>query len=231
MSDSRGVHGWCNGRYGHRVTNIRAVLFDMGGVLTTSPFDNFAALERRRGWPENLIIKINSLNPDTNAWAQFERGELDQPGFVEVFDAEARAMGHEIDGHDVLACLNVEVRPAMVSALKVCAANFKTALLTNNFKAIVDSDEVDGFATAVAELHDIFDFVVESAKTGVRKPDPRFYEMAYEALGVDPTECIFLDDLGMNLKPARAMGMTTIKVTSEAQALVDLAAATGLTWG
>lgn len=202
------------------MTVIKAVLFDFGGVMTTSPFDNFAALEQRHGLPVDLIRKINSTNPDTNAWAQFERSDVDRDGFCELFEAEARALGHEVVGAEVLDCLNTELRPFMVDALRTISASYKTAMLTNNFTA--GKNPGRGSGGSHGETLEYFDFVVESAKAGVRKPTPRFYELACEGLGVEPEECVFLDDLGINLKPARAMGMTTIKVVDPHVALAEL---------
>lgn len=202
---------------------ITAVLFDFGGVVTTSPFDNFARLEAELGIPKDTIRTINATNGDTNAWAHYERSEVDAAGFCELFEAEARAIGHEIDGMAVLECIKTEVRPFMIEALRRVSERFKTAMLTNNFKA--GDDPGSG---GHGEAKQYFDVIIESAKVGVRKPTPRFYELACEALDVTPAECVFLDDLGINLKPARAMGMTTIKVVDPRVALAELGKATGL---
>ena len=78
------------------------------------------------------------------------------------------------------------------------------------------------------EIMEMFDELIESSKIGIRKPDPRIYHMMCEQLGVGPAACVFLDDLGPNLKPARALGMTTIKVESAPQAIAELEAATGM---
>jgi len=197
--------------------SIEAVLFDFGGVITTSPFDNFALLEERRGVPADTIRKINSTNPDTNAWAQFERNDVDRAGFCELFEAEAASLGYEIPGTEVLDCLKTEIRPFMVDALRTISQQYRTAMLTNNFSA--GDDPGSG---SHGETKELFEVIIESAKAGVRKPTPRFYELACEALGVDPSACVFLDDLGINLKPARAMGMTTIKVVDPHVALAEL---------
>lgn len=202
---------------------IAAVLFDFGGVITTSPFDNFARLESELGIPADTIRGINATNGDTNAWAKYERSEVDPAGFCELFEGEARAIGYEIPGIAVLDCIKTEVRPFMVEALRRVSRQFKTAMLTNNFKA--GDDPGSG---GHGEAKQYFDVIVESAKVGVRKPTPRFYELACEELGVEPSECVFLDDLGINLKPARAMGMTTIKVVDPRVALAELGKATGL---
>lgn len=200
---------------------ITAALFDFGGVILSSPFDAFNAYEAEAGLEPDTIRRLNATDPDTNAWARFERGELDPSGFVEVFEREARAAGHTIDARRVLEALKGHVRPEMVTALRRCRERLKTAMLTNNFRdpAGGSSHDPDSELGAIFEM---FDEVVESSVVGVRKPEPRFYEIACERLGVAPEECVFLDDLGVNLKPARAMGMTTIKVVDPAAALVEL---------
>ena len=207
---------------------IEAVLFDFGGVVTGSPFEGFARYEAENGLPDGLIRQINSTNPDANAWALFERSEVDREGFVELFEAEAAALGHTVSAAAVLECLKNELRPEMVTAIHKLTQTHKTAILTNN---LLPDDEVDVDTSPTGDMHavkDVVDVVVESSKVGVRKPEPRFYEIACELLGVEPPACVFLDDLGINLKPAKAMGMTTIKVTSGPQALDDLEAVVGL---
>jgi putative hydrolase of the HAD superfamily len=202
---------------------IRAVMFDVGGVLTTSPFESFARYETERGLPPGLIRRLNSENPDANAWARFERNELDRIAFAEAFEAEARALGETLDAHQLLSGIGGELRPEMIEAARRCSVRFATACLTNNF-----SPEGGALPVAMLEVFALFDAVLESRALGVRKPEPRFYELACETLGVVPSEAVFLDDLGVNLKPARAMGMHTIKVVEPADALRDLAAVTGL---
>jgi putative hydrolase of the HAD superfamily len=202
---------------------IRAVMFDVGGVLTTSPFESFARFEAEHRLPAGLIRRLNSENPDANAWARFERNELDRAAFAAAFEAEARAVGQTLDAQLLLGAIGGELRPAMIEAAKRCSARFATACLTNNFSA-----EDGNLPPTVLEVFALFDAVLESRALGVRKPEPRFYELACEALGVAPTEAVFLDDLGVNLKPARAMGMHTIKVVDPAEALRELAAVTGL---
>ena len=198
---------------------IKAVLFDFGGVITTSPFDNFARLEADLGVPADTIRTINSTNPDTNAWAQYERNDVDHDAFCELFEAEAAALGYEISGGAVLECIKTEVRPFMVDALRKVGERYRTAMLTNNIRA----GENPGSGSHGDTLP-LFEVVVESSKVGVRKPTPRFYEIACELLDVEPAACVFLDDLGINLKPARAMGMTTIKVVDPHVALAELGA-------
>ena len=202
---------------------IRAVMFDFGGVISSSPFESFARFETERGLPSGFIRTVNSTDPDDNAWAQLERGEVDVDTFGALWSAEARALGHDVDGRQVLEMLAGEIRPQMVAAIRTCSSSYKTACLTNNFARAesVVSEEV-------ASIYALFDAVLESRVLGVRKPDPRFYELACERLGVFPEECVFLDDLGVNLKPARALGMHTIKVTDPAQALDELGRLVGL---
>ena len=219
---------------------IKAVLWDFGGVFTTSPFEAFARFERAHNLPKDFIRTINSTNPDTNAWAQFESSAIDVDGFDTAFRAEAEALGHSVRGKDVLELLSGEFRPRMVAALSTCKAHYKVGCITNNMKkagegpAMAATDEARRLtatrADTAARVMAQFDIVVESSVEGVRKPNPRIYEIACERLGVRPEEAVFLDDLGINLKPARAMGMTTIKVVDERQALDELGAATGLTF-
>jgi len=199
------------------------VLWDFGGVVLESPFDAFARYERANGLPAGFLRGLNATDPDTNAWARMERSEVSIAEFAILFEAEASAAGHSIDARAVLGLLSGGLRPDMVQAVRCCASRIPTGLVTNNF---VGLDTV-GPSGPVAEVMGLFHVVIESSKVGVRKPDPRIYELACEALGVSPAETVFLDDLGINLKPARAMGMTTIKVVDPARALAELEAAVG----
>ena len=213
--------------------SVRAVIFDFGGVVVSSPFEAFARYEAATGLPVGFLRRLNATDPDTNAWARLERNEVDLAGFAELFDAEARAAGHEVDGRAVLAMLSGELRPQMVEALRRCHERLKTALLTNNFVAVTDpagSMVADGGASALgpmATVLDHFDVIVESSRVGLRKPDPAIYRLVCAELGVAPAEAAFLDDLGVNLKPARAMGMATIKVDDPDEAIADLEAVVG----
>ena len=208
---------------------IQAVIWDFGGVVTSSPFEAFNVYEAEKGLPKDFIRSVNARNGDTNAWAQLERSEVSGAEFDALFAAEARELGHEVPGSDVLALLSGQIRPAVVEALKVCKTQAKIGCITNNAPigkgAGMSKDESK--AAAVAEVMTLFDHVIESSKIGIRKPDPRIYSLMCEALDVDPAACVYLDDLGINLKPARTMGMTTIKAISEAQLLADLKAVTG----
>jgi len=209
---------------------IEAVIFDFGGVLTSSPFEAFARFETERGLPIDIIRRTNAANHLENAWARFERAEVDIDTFDTLFAEESRALGAEVRGRDVLPLLQGDLRPEMVEALKRIKAQFKTGCITNNLPANAIGS-MTGRSLYIAEVMVLFDHVVESAKIGLRKPDPRIYRMMVETLKVDPKKCVYLDDLGVNLKPAREMGMTTIKVASGAQAIAELEAATGLKLG
>ena len=206
---------------------IEAVIWDFGGVLTTSPFEAFTRFESERGLPADIIRRTNTQNPHENAWARFERAELDIESFDRLFAADSLALGAEVRGRDVLPLLSGDLRPEMVEALKLIKSRFKTGCITNNLPAN-SVGSAAGRSLYVAEVMALFDHVIESAKIGLRKPDPRIYRMMLEALGVDPERCVYLDDLGINLKPARDMGMTTIQVRDAAQAIAELEAATGL---
>ena len=207
--------------------DIEAVLFDFGGVILSSPFEAFARYEEANGLPEGLLRRLNATNPDTNAWAALERNEVDFDGFATRFEAEAAAAGHTVDARAVLGLLAGEVRPAMVAALRaIRAAGIPLALLTNNF---VSRDEAEAPHRAeVAEALGLFDHVIESSVVGVRKPDPAAYQLVLDRLGVEAHQVVFLDDLGINLKPARALGMTTIKVVDPDEALAELSDVLGL---
>ena len=206
---------------------IEAVIFDFGGVLTSSPFEAFTRFETERGLPLDIIRRTNAANHLENAWAKFERAEVDIDTFDHLFAAESLALGAEVRGRDVLPLLQGDLRPEMVEALKRIKTGFKTGCITNNLPANAIGS-MTGRSLYVAEVMVLFDHVIESAKIGLRKPDPRIYQMMVETLKVDPKRCVYLDDLGVNLKPAREMGMTTIKVTSGAQAIAELEAATAL---
>jgi len=211
---------------------IEAVIWDFGGVFTTSPFEAFNRYETQRGLPLDFIRTVNSTNPDTNAWALFERSEINSAAFDVMFAKEAEALGQAVRGADVLPLLSGDVRPAVVKALMLCKAQFKVGCITNN----VSAGEGAGMASTaekartVAGIMTQFDAVIESSKAGVRKPDPRIYQMMCAQLDVAPAACVYLDDLGVNCKPAAALGMKAIKVSNEGQLLRDLSAIVGLTF-
>ena len=203
---------------------ITAALFDFGGVILSSPFDAFADYEREHGLPDGFIRGLNATNPDDNAWAKMERNEVTIPEFCDAVRGRgpggrrrARRRGRARPGCAARSARRWS-RPCG-GARSAC----KTACLTNNFVA-PDAGHPEGRMDpeSFEGVMDLFDVVVESSKAGCRKPDPRFYEIACEELGIDPSQAVFLDDLGINLKPARAMGMTTIKVVDPDVAIAEL---------
>ena len=205
--------------------NFDAVIWDFGGVITSSPFEAFAQFETANELPRDFIRSINATNPDTNAWALFERSEIDADAFDAAFQAEAAARGHSVRGAEVLALLAGDIRPEMVAVLqRLIDEDYKIGCITNNVKSgsgagMARSKEK---AAAVEAVMELFSHVIESSKVGIRKPDPEIYKMACTALNVTPERAVFLDDLGVNLKPARALGMATIKVSGAEQAISEL---------
>ena len=199
--------------------SVEAVIFDFGGVISSSPFEAFARFEAARGLPKDFLRTVNATNAHDNAWARLDRSELDVAGFDAACTAESRALGHEVRGAEVLPLLAGEIRPEMVEALRRIGARLRTGCITNNFTAM-EISPMGGLYKA--EIMRLFHHVIESAKAGVRKPDPRIYRMMTDALGVDPTRCVYLDDLGINLKPARELGMRTVKVGAPGPALDEL---------
>jgi putative hydrolase of the HAD superfamily len=220
--------------------SITAVLWDFGGVISESPFDAFARYESEHGLPVGFLRRLNATNPDDNAWARLERNEVSLSQFAEIYAEEAARAGHAVDGRAVLGLLGGRLRPEMVEALRRCRGRFTLGLLTNNFvmaegpepnrtsRPPPEPDEPDERTREMAEVLALFDVVLESRQLGVRKPDPRFYRLACERVGIRPEQAVFLDDLGINLKPARQMGMATIKVTDPFVALDELSAVLGV---
>ena len=210
---------------------IEAILWDIGGVLTASPFEAFNQFEAANGLPRDFIRGVNATNPATNAWAQFESNQVDVDAFDALFRAETAALGHPVNGKRVLELLSGTPRPRMIEALRRCKQHFRVGAITNNMKPTSESPtavEDPKRATLMEEAMLLFEVIVESSVEGVRKPDPPIYRIACQRLGVEPSRTVFLDDLGINLKPARDMGMHTIKVLNEDQALAELSEVTGL---
>lgn len=212
--------------------SVEAVIWDFGGVFTSSPFEAFNHLEAQMGAPRDHIRRVNATNHHENAWALFERNEIDAARFDQLFLEESTALGFAIRGADVLPKLSGELRPRMVAALKTCKQHFKVGCITNNVVSTHSpgQNEVQRAAGAMGQVMPFFDAIIESSKAGVRKPDPKIYLMMCDLLAVAPANCVYLDDLGINCKPAAALGMTAIKVVDVDQTLADLAKATGLTF-
>ena len=207
---------------------IAAVIWDFGGVLTSSPFEAFTRFEIANALPPGFLRKVNATHPNENAWARLERNEVDPEAFDHAFANDSRALGHEVRGRDVLPLVTGTIRPAMVEALRRISRRLKTGCITNNFAAMPTGTAGIPYRQ---EIMSLFDHVIESAKAGIRKPDPRIYRMMAQALDVAPHACVYLDDLGVNLKPAREMGMHTIKVGEAAPAIAALQTLVGFELG
>ena len=196
----------------------KAIIWDFGGVITSSPFQAFNQFEEANGLPKDIIRTINSENPDTNAWAKFESNSITIDVFNDLFLKEAKAKGFDIKGKDIIKLLKGSIRKNMVSFLRELKSDFKLGCITNNVKS--SSEENNDNETK--EAMSLFDHVIESSIVGIRKPNPEIYMMSCDALKVSPDQCIYLDDLGINLKPARELGMTTIKVIQPEDAIQEV---------
>ncbi|MFP4476135.1 MAG: HAD family hydrolase [Desulfatibacillaceae bacterium] len=204
---------------------IKAVIFDLGGVILESPMEVFAAFERERGLPQNFLNRLIVNAGEQGAWARLERGELNLDRFFKEFDEEIRAAGADISSSELMMAVagNTRIRDNMLQAVRrIRAAGFKVAALTNNWLV------GDGTSTGLEGFTSEFDQFVESSREGLAKPDPGIYQVVLDRLGVQAGEAVFLDDIGRNLKPARAMGMTTIKVGRPEQALAELGEVLGM---
>ena len=196
----------------------KAIIWDFGGVITSSPFEAFNNFEEANGLPKDIIRTINSENPDMNAWAQFESNSITIDEFNDLFLKEAKAKGFDIKGRDIIKLLKGSIRENMVSFLRELKSDFKLGCITNNVK----SSSEENTDNETEEAMSIFDHVIESSIVGIRKPNPEIYMMSCDALNVSPNQCIYLDDLGINLKPARKLGMTTIKVIQPEDAIQEV---------
>ena len=206
------------------MNSIKAVFWDFGGVITTSPFDSFNLYEEKHGLEKDFIRRVNSTNPDSNAWAKLERNQIDLSEFDDLFLNESTNLGYPIQGVDVISLLQGQIRPEMIQALKAIKGNLIQACLTNNIVSPETqlNDQNVSIAGKNEEIMSLFDFVIASSEQNVRKPDPAFYDLALNHAGIKAEEAVFLDDLGINLKPAMELGMHTIKVTNANEALREL---------
>ena len=206
-----------------KLNEYSSIFWDFGGVITSSPFEAFNKFEIKNNLPENFLRKVNSTNSQSNAWALLEQSKISQMEFNELFFQESSDLGYGVDGLEVLNLLEGDLRLGMVEIIKTLKKKgFTQACLTNNF--IPDNDNQPDMIdlNKKTEIFNLFDFIFESKEIGLRKPDQAFYDYVLEKVDTSPEKIIFLDDLGINLKPAKAMGITTIKVISESQAKADL---------
>jgi putative hydrolase of the HAD superfamily len=196
-----------------------AVVFDLGGVVVPSPLDAFRAYEADAGLPHRFLSEVVISTGEDGAWSRLERGEITMTRFRDEFGAECAAAGGAVDVEALFDAVHTGSgpRPEMLTAIeRIREHGVRTGALTNNWR-----DETTA-GLQESPVHQLFDVVVESAVEGLRKPDPRIYELVLSRLGVSPKEAVFLDDLGVNLKPARAMGLTTIKVADPHEAIAEL---------
>ena len=204
---------------------IKAVFWDFGGVITSSPFEAFNKFEIDNNLPADFLRQVNSTNPNDNAWAKLERSEVNLEEFDLLFEEESNNLGHAVKGKEVIALLQGQIRPEMVKALQKIRGNLIQACLTNNIRSLKEEAFEEGNVSVSGKhdvIMDLFDFVIDSSKVNLRKPDPAFYKMACEKASIEPSEAVFLDDLGINLKPAKILGMETIKVINSRDALQEL---------
>ena len=204
---------------------IKAVFWDFGGVITSSPFEAFNKFEIDNNLPADFLRQVNSTNPNDNAWAKLERSEVNLEEFDLLFEEESINLGHAVKGKEVIALLQGQIRPEMIKALQTIRGNLIQACLTNNIRSLKEEAFEEGNVSVSGKhdvIMDLFDFVIESSKVNLRKPDPAFYKMACEKASIEPSEAVFLDDLGINLKPAKNLGMETIKVINSRDALQEL---------
>jgi putative hydrolase of the HAD superfamily len=183
-----------------------AVIFDLGGVVFESPVASLRKLEHEHGMPTNLL---NKHIAQSEAWSRMERGLITATQFAASYDAELAAATtnkalRAVSGETVIATIMSSTsvpRPSYVEAIRsLRTMGVKTAALTNNFQPPAGQKE----ASAVDS---VFDVMVESSVVGLRKPDPRIYLLVCDKLGVRPDQCVFLDDIGANLKSAKQVGM------------------------
>jgi putative hydrolase of the HAD superfamily len=203
----------------------RAVIFDLGGVVFPSPFEAFDAYDRANALEPGTVRTLIRASSETGAWAALERGELSMDAFADALDAEALAAGFQLGARRLMGQIGSSLgpRPEMARAIeRIRTSGLRTAALTNNWA----DDRRRSTPNGLRET-ELFDVIVESSVEGLRKPDPRIYTVALARLDVLASEAVFLDDLGMNLKPAREMGMATIKVVDPDVALVELEATLG----
>ena len=201
---------------------IRAVIFDLGGVVFGSPLHAIAAYEEANGIAAGAINHVVVHAGRDGAWARLERGELELEAFYPAFEADCAAGGAAIDARALMQAIGEATtpRPVMLDAIaRIRRDGRPVAALTNNW---VDDE---GGMGVVREHFDVF---VESAVEGMRKPDPRIFHLTCERLGVTADQTAFLDDIGLNLKAARALGMTTIKVVDVDAALAELEGVLGM---
>lgn len=210
-----------------------AVIFDLGGVVLGSPLHAINRYELHLGLEKNAINRVAAETAPDGAWSRLERGELSMDAFYAAFEVDCARSGYTISARTMFEWMAEESlpRPAMLTAIRtIRARGLRVAALTNNWANATDEPDAPDTAEpsdGTRELRLHFDAFIESSVEGMRKPDPRIYELACSRLDVEPVRTVFLDDIGANLKPARALGLTTIKVDEPVSALAALASTLG----
>ncbi len=203
---------------------ITAVLFDLGGVVLGSPLHAIRAYERELGLSHNAINLVAANTAPNGAWSRLERGEIELEAFYPAFEADCLKAGIDMDAREMMARMSVasSPRPVMLDAIaRLRERGYRVGALTNNWSHTEDSAR-PGQSDGTRALSSHFHVFIESSVEGLRKPDPRIYELACERLDRPAEQVAFLDDIGPNLKPARAMGMTKINVDTPEPALAEL---------
>jgi putative hydrolase of the HAD superfamily len=202
----------------------KAAIFDIGGVLTHSPVTRIKQYCADNGIHDGVRVAI--FGPEDGPWSRFERSELTREGFAGEFDRHISVCETKATGPAFMEWFfqGFGERPEMVGAVRYLKGRVKLGAITNN----VSRDEPAQTRTSGIDLPSLFEVIVESAIVGYRKPEPQIFQIACEQLGIEANEAVFLDDLGANLKGARALGMHTIKVDDTLSALDELEAALGI---
>ena len=201
--------------------NIQTIIFDFGGVITDSPIEGFKKLEKFYGISKGVISSIVMTNPDNNAWAKSERGEIDIQTFIEEFNLEAKKLGYNLNAKEILKQLYGPLRPLMVEKIASLSKNYQLICLTNVLKGVHVFSPKER-KKEVDHVLSFFDKIYESCEIGMRKPEKRIYRYLLDDLKIKPENSVFLDDLGMNLKTAKLLGINTIKVIDPIAALREL---------
>lgn len=203
------------------MSTFKAVIFDLGGVVFSSPMQAFSKLEQQHGLEKNFLNRMIVRNGNESAWSKLERGLLSLDAqFYKTFDEEITQAGAQDFSSEALmkeVSQSMGVNQCMLDAIQnLRNANYKVAALTNNW---IESKGREGFGESIKKHFDIF---VESAIEGIQKPDPAIYLRTLKRLEVKATESVFLDDIGRNLKSAQSLGIHTIKVTNAMDAVKEL---------
>lgn len=203
---------------------IRAVIFDVGGVLTTAPATGVRRFCEESGVAYDGLVRV--ISASDGAWSRYEAATMTEPEFVVAFEAECRHAGLQVDARRVVDLLgaSMALRPEMMETVRRLRGPYRLGCITN----VAGDGEDHSWKRFGLDLEALFDVVVVSAQVGMRKPDPRIYELACRRLQILPQEAVFLDDAGINLKAARALGMVTIKVDETTRAIEELESTLGV---